>query len=258
VTAFPQMLVGALVYLPDDICHNNCPAHWTWSLQLSASTFAAALSRRRDLPQLCEVSPVTGQGRRVVSWEAVALATRNVSPAPWPRPESLSDAGACLPHRRVCSSLLKVARHSILSIWDWASAKRANACIFRAARQRVTENVRVESRGTRQTLGDAHLPAAPCPTACATIYCHMAQRDKRSVSFPPDLAKAIDEAVAASGTSFSAWIAETASHRLRLEAGRQGVAEWEAEHGPLSERELAEGLARVRTLLGRKPSKRSA
>jgi hypothetical protein len=86
----------------------------------------------------------------------------------------------------------------------------------------------------------------------------MAQRDKRSVSFPPELAGAIDEAAAASGTSFSAWIAQTASHRLRLEAGRRGVGEWEAEHGPLSEREIAEGLARARELLGRTPSKRSA
>jgi hypothetical protein len=86
----------------------------------------------------------------------------------------------------------------------------------------------------------------------------MAQRDKRSVSFPPDLAKAIDEAAVASGTSFSGWIAETASHRLRLESGRRGVAEWEAENGPLSERELAEGLARARDLLGRTASKKSA
>lgn len=86
----------------------------------------------------------------------------------------------------------------------------------------------------------------------------MAQRDKRSVSFPADLAKAIDEAAVASGTSFSAWVAQTASHRLRLEAGRQAVAEWEAENGPLSEREIAEGLARARELLGRTPSKRSA
>lgn len=86
----------------------------------------------------------------------------------------------------------------------------------------------------------------------------MAQRDKRSVSFPPDLAKAIDAAAAASGSSFSAWVAETASHRLRLEAGRQGVAEWEAEHGPLSERELAGGLARARELLSRTSAKRPA
>ena len=80
----------------------------------------------------------------------------------------------------------------------------------------------------------------------------MARRDKRSVSFPPELAEAIDAAAAAAGTSFSGWIAETASHRLRLEAGRRGVAEWEAEHGPLTERELADGLARARELLGRR------
>lgn len=86
----------------------------------------------------------------------------------------------------------------------------------------------------------------------------MAQRDKRSVSFPPDLAKAIDAAAEASGTSFSAWIAETASHRLRLEAGRRAVAEWESDHGPLSEQELAEGLARARELLGRTTAERSA
>lgn len=86
----------------------------------------------------------------------------------------------------------------------------------------------------------------------------MAQRDKRSVSFPPDLAKAIDAAAEASGTSFSAWIAETASHRLRLEAGRRAVAAWESDHGPLSEQELAEGLARARELLGRTTAKRSA
>lgn len=87
---------------------------------------------------------------------------------------------------------------------------------------------------------------------------HMPKRDKRSVSFPPDLAKAIDQAAAQAGTTFSAWIAETASHRLRLEAGRRGVAEWEAEQGPLTEQELAEGLARARELLGGSPSKRSA
>lgn len=86
----------------------------------------------------------------------------------------------------------------------------------------------------------------------------MARRDKRSVSFPAELAKAIDEAAAESGTSFSAWIADTAVHRLRLEAGRRGVAGWEAEHGPLTEQELAEGLARARALLGRAATKRSA
>jgi hypothetical protein len=82
----------------------------------------------------------------------------------------------------------------------------------------------------------------------------MAQREKRSVSFPPELAKDIDQAAEAAGSSFSAWIAETASRRIRLDAGRRGAAEWEIEHGPLTEQELAEGLNRARGLLGRASS----
>ena len=86
----------------------------------------------------------------------------------------------------------------------------------------------------------------------------MAQRDKRSVSFPPDLAAAIDRAAMETGSTFSAWVTETAAHRLKLEAGRRGVAEWEAEHGALTEQELAQGLARARELLGRSRLERSA
>lgn len=86
----------------------------------------------------------------------------------------------------------------------------------------------------------------------------MARRDKRSISLPPELAAAIDAAAEASRTTFSGWIAETAAHRLRLEAGRRGIAAWEAEHGPLTEAELAEGLARARTLLDVDDERRSA
>ncbi|MDA8356003.1 MAG: hypothetical protein M0Z95_06880 [Actinomycetota bacterium] len=82
----------------------------------------------------------------------------------------------------------------------------------------------------------------------------MAQREKRSVSFPAELAKEIDQAAKAAESSFSAWIAETASRRLRLEAGRRGAAEWELEYGPLTDKELAEGLDRARELLGRSSS----
>lgn len=81
----------------------------------------------------------------------------------------------------------------------------------------------------------------------------MAGRDKRSVSLPPDLAAAIDKAAADEGTTFSAWLAVTAAHRLRLEAGRRGLAAWEKEHGPLTAEELADGLARARAALGRRP-----
>lgn len=85
------------------------------------------------------------------------------------------------------------------------------------------------------------------------LYYHqnMAQREKRSISLPPDLARAVDDAARAEGTTFSAWLAQTAAHRLKLEAGRQAIAEWEQENGPLTPGELASGRARARTLLGR-------
>jgi len=85
----------------------------------------------------------------------------------------------------------------------------------------------------------------------------MAVREKRSVSLPPDLAEAIEKAAAEKGTTFSAWLAETAAHRLRLEAGRKGLAAWEKEHGPLTAEELADGLARARAALGRRPARAS-
>lgn len=86
----------------------------------------------------------------------------------------------------------------------------------------------------------------------------MAPREKRSISLPPDLAAEIDKAAAAEGTSVSAWIATTAAHRLRLDAGRRGIAEWEHQHGALTGEELADGLARARAMLGRSGSKRKA
>ena len=85
-------------------------------------------------------------------------------------------------------------------------------------------------------------------------YDVMAQREKRSVSLPPDLARAVEQAAEAQGTTFSGWLAETAAHRLKLEAGRQAIAEWERENGPLTEAELADGLARARASLGRAPA----
>jgi hypothetical protein len=85
----------------------------------------------------------------------------------------------------------------------------------------------------------------------------MAQRAKRSVSLPAEVARAIDAAAAADGTTFSGWLADTATHRLRLEAGKRGIAEWEQEHGPLTPEELADGLARARSLLGRRTPGRS-
>lgn len=86
----------------------------------------------------------------------------------------------------------------------------------------------------------------------------MAQRQKRSISLPSDLADAIDVAATAEGTTVSAWIAETAAHRLRLDASRRGVAEWERQHGALTPGEIADGLARARAMLRRQPSRKRA
>jgi len=89
----------------------------------------------------------------------------------------------------------------------------------------------------------------------------MATRDKRSVSLPPDLAQAIDEEAAREGSTFSAWIAETAARRLKLDAARRAITEWEAEHGAFTAEEITQGLTQARASLelsGEEPQKRSA
>jgi hypothetical protein len=89
----------------------------------------------------------------------------------------------------------------------------------------------------------------------------MAQRQKRSISLPPELAEAIEQAASSESTTVSGWLADTAAHRLRLDAGRRAIAEWEADNGPLTAEELADGLARARALLRRsaagQPTRRS-
>lgn len=73
--------------------------------------------------------------------------------------------------------------------------------------------------------------------------------EKRSVSLASDLAAAIDAQAKREGTSFSAWLTQSAWTRIHQDEGRQGLAEWELENGPLTVEELKEGLARARALL---------
>jgi hypothetical protein len=91
-----------------------------------------------------------------------------------------------------------------------------------------------------------------------SYYVIMAQRQKRSISLPADLAHANYQAAAAEGTTVSAWSAETAAHRLRLDAGRRGILEWERQHDTLTPDEIADGLARARAMLRRQPSRKGA
>lgn len=79
----------------------------------------------------------------------------------------------------------------------------------------------------------------------------MAQREKRSISMPPELARAVEEAARAEGLTFSAWLAQTAARRIKLDAGRRAIAEWEAENGPFTAEELYDGWIRARRSLGR-------
>jgi hypothetical protein len=62
--------------------------------------------------------------------------------------------------------------------------------------------------------------------------------EKMSVSFDLDLGKGIRTAAAAADQSVSAWLAEAARDRLRLEALGQAVASWEDKFGPLTDAEL--------------------
>lgn len=76
------------------------------------------------------------------------------------------------------------------------------------------------------------------------------------------LSVALDESVAAGaataaerhGVSLSAWLNAAAERALLVEAGLDGVAEWEAEHGELTDEELAW----ADSILDRAPADRAA
>lgn len=70
--------------------------------------------------------------------------------------------------------------------------------------------------------------------------------DKLSLSFESSLARRIRRAAKSSGQSVSAFVADAVEHRLKLEAARSLMGEWETEHGEISERELADVRKRWR------------
>jgi hypothetical protein len=80
---------------------------------------------------------------------------------------------------------------------------------------------------------------------------------KRSVSIDSEVAAAADEAAAADGVSFSAWLSEAAERRLQVREGLRGVSDWEANAGALSPEELAAGEVLLDRLLGRRARKRA-
>lgn len=71
--------------------------------------------------------------------------------------------------------------------------------------------------------------------------------EKMSVSFDLDLGEAIRGSARSAGSSVSAWLAEAARNRLRLDALKEAVTAWEDEYGPLDEAEVAAAESTLRT-----------
>ena len=64
--------------------------------------------------------------------------------------------------------------------------------------------------------------------------------EKMSVSFDLELGESIRRSASTANRSVSAWLAEAARDRLRIEALGEAMGAWEKEYGPLSETEVAE------------------
>jgi hypothetical protein len=83
---------------------------------------------------------------------------------------------------------------------------------------------------------------------------------KLAITVDPDVHAGVIEAAAEEGVSVSAWMTNAARRALVVRNGLAGVEEWEAEHGPLSESEMAEARRRVagEDRASRPPRSRSA
>jgi hypothetical protein len=68
---------------------------------------------------------------------------------------------------------------------------------------------------------------------------------KVAITVDPDVHEQVLAAAAEEGVSVSAWMTTAARRALLVRDGLRAVAEWEAEHGGLSEEELAAARRRV-------------
>lgn len=80
---------------------------------------------------------------------------------------------------------------------------------------------------------------------------------KLAITVDRDVHAKILSAAEAEGSSISAWITAAARHALRVRDGLAAVAEWEAEHGALTEDELESARQRLSPRKKRSPPKRS-
>jgi len=76
---------------------------------------------------------------------------------------------------------------------------------------------------------------------------------KVAITVDPDVRDRVVEAAAAEGLSVSAWMTNAARRQLLITDGLAAVAAWEAQHGRLSEAELAAARVRVASQMKKRP-----
>jgi hypothetical protein len=76
---------------------------------------------------------------------------------------------------------------------------------------------------------------------------------KLAITIAADVHQQVLAAAARRGVSVSAWMTDAARLALKVLDGRAAVAEWEAEHGALTEAELK--AARGRLVAARRPAR---
>ena len=84
---------------------------------------------------------------------------------------------------------------------------------------------------------------------------------KLAITVDPDVHEGVLDAAAADGVSVSAWMTSAARRALLVRDGLTAVAEWEAEHGALTEAELDAARQRIAAQVAApssRPKQRSA
>lgn len=81
---------------------------------------------------------------------------------------------------------------------------------------------------------------------------------KLAITVDPEVHERVVAAAAEEGLSVSAWMTAAARRALLLRDGLAAVAEWEAEHGPLTDSELRSARERVADEIRGSSQRRSA
>ncbi|MCC6766221.1 MAG: hypothetical protein IT293_16295 [Deltaproteobacteria bacterium] len=79
---------------------------------------------------------------------------------------------------------------------------------------------------------------------------------KLAITVDPDVHARAARAARQDKVSLSAWMTEAARRALRIRDGLGAVAEWERQHGPLTEEELVSARRRLLGTPPRRPTRR--